>query len=349
MRVLFVDGTKGHNPRERISRPTGGILNSLTLIPEYLASKGHDVYVRSTFNQDVRINGVQYITEEQHIPKWDVTVFNRDVLPRDFVLYCKQQGIKCVWWLHDIVQTTYLKDNAFMQMDKIVALSEYCKKTYRDFYELPESKFAVIPNGVDKALFHSGPWEDRDPKIWLMASALVKGFQPIPTVFDNLSRIIPDLDFRIYSSQKLHGLDDTDNFKKFLAAMEQAGAHVYSPTSPEVLAHLMRKAWCLLMPNSYPEICSNLLIQAQASGCPVITSQIGSAPEFIQNRNTGLLTKEYLPHDQYSWIVEYTNLALELSLDKGLHRTISEEAPKGTLDWNQIGGMWDELLQVVVQ
>jgi glycosyltransferase involved in cell wall biosynthesis len=345
MRVLFIDGTTGHDPKERTSRPTGGILNSLTLIPEYLASKGHEVYVRSTFNKAEDINGVHYITEGQNISKWDVTVFNRDVLPKDFVVYCKEQGIKIVWWLHDIVQTSYLKDDAFTYVDKIVALSLYCKKTYSEFYSILEDKFVVIPNGVDSKLFYPGAYEKRDPNLYITASSLIKGFIPISTVFDNLKRVNPDVDFRIYSSQKLHGLENSQQQKTFLNYMEQHGAHVYHPVSPEVLAHLLRKAWCLLMPNSYPEICSNLLLQAQACGCPVVASNIGANDEFITHGVTGLKTSQYYPHDQYSWIVEYANLVMGLS-NGDLHKAISDSAQCTT--WDSIGRMWEhELLKLI--
>ncbi len=348
MRILFIDATEGHDPKERTSRPTGGILNSLTLIPEYLAKQGHEVYVNSSYNKTEDVNGVHYITNQSEIATWDITVFNRDVLPKDFVLYCQERGIKIVWWLHDIAQIGYLKTDAFKYVDQIVALSDYCKHTYSDFYEIASSKFTVIPNGVDTKLFYPGEYEKRDPNLVITASALVKGFTPLSTVYENLKRTNPDVDFRIYSSQKLHGLKNNENQQSFLDFMGKHGAHVYHPVSPEVLAHLMRKAWCLLMPNSYPEICSNLLLQAKASGCPVVTSNIGSAAEFIDNGQTGLMTTKYAPHDQASWIIEYTNLVLDLQ-NKELHKRISEQSVNGVLNWDQIGGKWNELLKKLIE
>ncbi len=347
MRILFVDATEGHNPKERTSRPTGGILNSLTLVPEYLAKQGHEVYVNSTYNTLEDINGVHYIQNQTEITKWDVTVFNRDVLPKDFVIYCKERGMKVIWWLHDIAQLTYLKDEAFRYVDHVVALSNYCKTSYSDFYSISPDKFTVIPNGVDSKIFYPGDYASRNPNLYLTASALIKGFTPVSTVFDNLKRVNPDVDFRIYSSQSLHGLKNTDQQAAYLEYMGQHGAHIYSPVSPEVLGHLLRKAWCLLMPNSYPEICSNLLLQAQASGCPVVTSNIGSASEFVVSGKTGLMTTKYAPHDQASWIIEYTNLVLDLQ-NKDLHKQISEQAAVGVLNWDQVGGKWDELLKTII-
>lgn len=348
MNLLFTDGTLGHNPKERKSKPTGGILNSLTLIPEYLAKAGHDVYVNSSWQNNEIVNGVKYVTDGSEVPVMDIVVFNRNILPKDQILYWKERGAKVVWWLHDIVQLSYLKDDAFLYVDKIVALSKYCQDTYADFYQLPLDKFVIIPNGVDKELFHPGDKTKRNGQMMLMASALTKGFMPIPTAFENLQRHNPDIDFRIYSNQSLHGMKNNSEQQKFLEGMERVGAHVYAPVSQESLAVLLRQARCLLMPNTYPEICSNLLLQAQASGCPVVTSNIGSASEYIENKVTGLITTKYHPHDMYSWIVEYTNLVLDIWLNDDLFNKISTESPRAVKDWNEIGGIWHELLQVVV-
>lgn len=348
MKILFVCATPNHDPSQRLTRPTGGILNSLTLIPEFLAKKGHEVYVNSTYEKTETINGVHYVQSGNSVPKWDVVVFNRNVLPKDLVLYSKEMGAKVVWWLHDIVQLTYLKDDAFKYVDQVVALSEYCKKTYTDFYDLDPTKVSVIPNGVDKSVFFPSDGTLRNKHLVMTASALVKGFLPIPTVYDNLQRHDPDLDFRIYSSQALHGQENSKEQQNFLNNMEKQGAHVYSPVSQEVLAHLLRQARCLLMPNSYPEICSNLLLQAQASGCPVITSDIGANPEFIENGVTGVYTTQYKPHDLFSWIVEYTNKVLDVCLDDNYWKKLSANAPRDVKSWDDVGEMWNAVFNSMV-
>ncbi len=344
MKILFVEGTAGHDPHQRTTRPTGGILNSLTLIPESLAKQGHEVYVDSTYQHDEIVNGVHYVKSDASIGHCDVAVFNRNVLPKGFILALKAAGTKIVWWLHDIVQLTYLKDDAFRLVDRVVALSEYCRDTYSSFYDISPEKFVVIPNGVDPNIFYPGDPAQRDKNLVLMASALIKGFVPIPTVYDNLSRSNMNLDFRIYSSQMLHGQKNSADQQAFLEHMERKGAHVYSPVSPEVLGHLLRQARCFLMPNGYPEICSNLLLQAQACGCPVVTSDIGSAPEFIEQGVTGLYTTRYKPHDLFSWVVEYTNLVLDVAGSDSLLGTISQNSPRDVKSWDLVGRLWNDEL-----
>lgn len=348
MRVLFVDQTQGHNPHTVFEKPTGGCLTSLTRVSEELVKLGHDVVVSSTYGKDEVVNGVQYIEADKPIAKWDIAVFNRNVLPKDFIIYNKQQGSKVVWWLHDIVDPRYLADDAFRYVDHVVAQSQYCKKTYVDFYSLDANKFSVIPNGIEASIFNQGDYEKRNPNLYITASALIKGYMPLDLCYMNLKRHNPDLDFRIYSSQKLHGFQNSPAQQDWLNKMEQAGAHVYQPMSPRSLAAVMKKAWALLMPNSYPEMCSNLLLQARACGLPVVSSNIGSNPEWIAHEETGLLTEKFHPHDIHSWTKEFTEQACRLYMDKSLHRKISQTAVNNVPTWDAIGREWnDTLLEVL--
>jgi glycosyltransferase involved in cell wall biosynthesis len=347
MRILFVDGTSGHDPHKLYDKPTGGTLTSLTKVPEYLASIGHEVYVRSTYNKEEVINKVQYVVPNSTISTWDITVFNRNMLPKDFLFYCKSKGSKIIWWLHDIVDTRYLEDDAFKYVDKVVALSKYCKDTFSDFYEINQDKFAVIPNGVDPEVYYPGKYADRNQHLFITASAPIKGQAALEPTYLSLHRHDIDLDFRIYSSQKLHGKENSTQQAAFLKMLGGAGAHVYAPTSQKVMATLMRKAWALLMPNSYPEICSNLLLQARACGLPVVSSNIGANSEFIEHKETGLLTTKWNPHDIHSWTVEFARQACILQKDVELHKHIAELAPIGVPTWNEIGEKWDELVKTI--
>jgi glycosyltransferase involved in cell wall biosynthesis len=348
MRVLFVDNTEGHNPKELYTKPTGGTLTSLTKVPEYLASIGHDVYVASTYKVEEVVNKVHYIRPQAVIPKWDVTVFNRNMLLKDLAVYGQQQGTKNVWWLHDLVDLRYLEDDAFKMLDSIVALSQYCKDTFSDFYEIDPGKFEIIPNGVDPEVFYPGEYGTRNPHLFISASAPIKGQIALEPTYLSLKNHDLDVDFRIYSSQSLHHRTDAPEHTKFLKGMVAAGAHVYAPTSQKVMATLMRRAWALLMPNMYPEICSNLLLQARACGLPVVASSIGANKEFIEHNKTGLLTTKWNPHELHSWVVEFARQACTIQRDKELHQNISAAAPVGVLTWDQVGEAWNELLHKLV-
>lgn len=348
MKILFVDGTKGYSPTRLGNKPTGGIATSLTIIPRFLASKGHEVWVKSLHDKDEVVAGVNFLSRLAPAPPADIVVLNRNMPTAGTMAQIKANGSVVIWWLHDIVDYRYLADGSFKAIDNIVALSRYCADTYSDFYDIPGEKFTIIPNGVDSAVFHAGPYVDRDPNLFVFASAPVKGFKALGFVIHNLKRILPSLDFRIYSSQRLHDLQDGPTVDEWKAAMTALGAKVFLPIPQKDLADVLRRAWCLLMPNEYPEICSNLLLQAQACGCPVITSPIGSAPEWITHGETGILTK-WLPHDKFMWWADFAKQVMRLVADKDLRGRISERSIKIPLTWEQVGGMWEEYLGAKIE
>lgn len=344
-----MDSTPGFSPDKKDTKACGGILTSLTIIPRYLAKKGWDVTVSCSHTKKETIDGVLYVPQDaqEKIPKWDVTVINRNGVNIPLVNYCKSINAKVVWWLHDIVDFRYLNDSGFKHVDKIIALSEYCKESYSDFYDIPKDKFWVIPNGVDKRVFYPGDYSKRKKGKLIMASALIKGFLPVFDTWNNVKRHFPGASLTIYGSQKLHGLEDNQTQRAFLTEMEGEGATVQNPIPQHILADKMRESWVLLMPNSYPEICSNILLQAQSCGLPVVASNIGSVSEFIENDGTGVLTERY-PHDLFLWIKKYAEATIKLMKDDERHKVISDNAPKGVKSWEEVGEAWSEKLHTLV-
>jgi glycosyltransferase involved in cell wall biosynthesis len=344
--ILFADATQEFSPTKKDAKACGGILTSLTIIPQYLAQKGHTVLVKSSYPKKEVINNVSYIPNDsqEKLPKWDIIVINRNGINNALVKYSHSIGAKVIWWLHDIVDFRYLKDSAFKHVDHIIALSNYCRQSFADFYDIPLDKFTIIPNGVDKTIFYPGKYLKRKKYSMIMASALIKGFTPIYDVWTNAKRVFPTSQLTIYSSQQLHGLANNQLQQAFLKEMEELGAIVMNPIPQHILAAKMREAWVLLMPNNYPEICSNLLLQAQACGLPVVTSNIGSVSEFIKNGQTGIISK-YAPHDLSLWIKKYAEEVLKLFKDEDKHKQISIQAPNKVLNWDEIGEMWHEKLR----
>jgi glycosyltransferase involved in cell wall biosynthesis len=341
VRILFVDQTAGFEPNRKDTKPCGGILTSLSIIPKYLASKGMDVTVKSLYAENCEIDGVKYIpvSLQEALPKWDVIVLNRNGVNHPLVNYSHQIGAKVIWWLHDIVDFRYLEDLSCRNVDKVIALSKYCQESFSDFYGVDKSKFVVIPNGVDKSVYYPGKYEERKKHSLIMGSALIKGFIPVYDTWMDIKRNFPEATLTIYSSQTLHEKEEPAQYQAWLNEMELVGARVQQPIPQPILAEKMRHAWALLMPNSYPEICSNLLLQAQACGLPVISSNIGSASEFIENNKTGVITECY-PHDLFWWIKKYSEATNKLFKNDELHKQISEQAPRDVKSWEEIGEEW---------
>ena len=345
MKVLFVDGTAAYHPQRLSTLPSGGIVTSLTIIPRYLASRGHEVYVVSVCEEELHIGGVWYTRDRAKMANPDVVVFNRNTITNELVSCFPNARI--VLWLHDIVDPRYFDDNGFEKAHLYVALSRYCKESYEDFYGLPAGKFVIIPNGVDPKVFYKNG-RKRNKNLWVTASAPIKGFAPIDYWFYNMKRHNPNLELRMYCSNKLHDLEEDKKTIEMLNKLKDRGVKILDPIPQHELADVFREAYCLLMPNSYPEICSNVLLQAQACGLPVIATNLGSADEFIEHDYSGLLTTT-APHDHFWWWKEFVSLSVRLYLNEEQHKQISRHAPLGVSTWDYIGGRWNEMLYDVME
>lgn len=341
MKILFIDGTAGYHPTRLETKPTGGILTSLTLIPRYLAAQGHDVSVMSIYNEEHEYQGVKHLKHPTDRTDFDVVVFNRNLINRDLINQFKAS--RKIWWLHDIVDPTYLCDDAFNYVDDIVALSSYCRMSYSDFYGIDKGRFSIIPNGVDKSVFKRGDFDKRRTDLFISASAPVKGVYPLEYAFSNMKRWNPRMEMRLYSSQSLHELPNMDAHKTLFKRIEAVGGQVLDPVPQKELAVVFQTATALLMPNHYPEICSNLLLQAQACGLPVIASSIGSAEEFIVHRETGMLTRR-TPSDMFWWWKDFTKQCAAVYFEEGLRSDIAINAPLHVPSWEDVGERWNALL-----
>lgn len=339
LRVLLVDGTGGFTPYRLASKPTGGICTSLTLIPSFLSRMGIECYVKSIYEEKVFVNGVQYLPFNAQSPDVDIVVLNRNALNHKILSRFTYRKAKVIWWLHDMVDHRYLDDGAYRELEYIVSLSDYCTESYSEFYGIPKEKFHKIPNGIDPGIWYPGDWNKRDPNLFVYASSPTKGFAISGFAFVQIKRHLPNAVYAIYGNQSLHDLDNTPMFKRWCGEMSKIGAQIKEPIPQKALADVFRKAWALLMPNDYPEMCSNLMLQARACGLPVVTTPVGSASEWIEDGETGLLAKRY-PHDKFLLWADYARKIMSIVADHDLHRYISENAPKGVPTWTEVSEKW---------
>ena len=341
MKALFIDGTSGFTPNRLATKACGGISTSLTLIPRYLAKNGVRAVVASEHPTREEVDGVLYTPTIEDVDRdADWVVFNRNIFNRQMESMFPKS--KKIWWLHDIVDHRYLEDDSFHKMDRIVALSRYNVESYSDFFGIDRKKFVIIPNGVDKEMFF--PAEDHDRHLFVCASAPIKGLYPLAFTWFNLLRLDPKAELRIYSNQALHDKENNSQMEAQLKQLADGGANILAPIPQSDLAAVLRQARALLMPNHYPEICSNLILQAQASGTPVVTTAIGSAPEFIVQRWSGMMTR-LAPHDMFWWWKDFAERTIEVQTEDALYDTIHRRAPENVKSWDQIGALWLDLLK----
>ncbi len=211
--------------------------------------------------------------------------------------------------LASFAQTAVYKFHRFLQIyergvDLFVCPSQYMKRQLiRGGF--PEEKIRVNHFGIDEKVFT--PRYDHD-RYFFYAGRLSeeKGVETIIRA----AKIIGDVKVKIAGrgpqSDRLHRL-----------AHDVPGVEFLGFRSPEELKELYRGAIAVLLPSRVHENFPLMVLEALASGKPVIASDVGGVPEMIDDRVNGFLVS---PTDDFGWVEAMMRLAIDDRLCESMSR-----------------------------
>lgn len=110
---------------------------------------------------------------------YDVAIAFRPGHSAELVAYAVSAGLKFIWWHHGSVPAYegHLQslNNLFSRFDKVVTVSEGCKQLLVSTFDLPENRYAVVPNivNVEKLKVLAGnhdPFHEEDKLIIVTVS-----------------------------------------------------------------------------------------------------------------------------------------------------------------------------------
>ena len=336
MRLLFIDlSTKLDTIYDLEKRGRGGMVTSLFKVSDYLSAKGHDVTVLSDVKHDgVTKHGTKWLHEA--FGEYDCLVTNRGTGDG----YPQIQARARVLWTHDLPHSGFIPEPKTIRGFKCtVFMSRYAEQVWRAFYK-DIGKSVLIPNGVDRKLFFD---RGKRKDYLLYMSAPNRGLDKLPLIHDAVqTRLDRPITLKAYSNlASLHPGEGEDRFD--YKAIEDSGVILKAPVSQQKIAYELGRAEALLMPSGYPEICSNSVLQALASGTPVIgTGNLGFINEWVKHRKNGLLTK-YGPWNYMIHTVEMVrNIVNYMTGDQTKLQRKAQKTRVWT--WQQVGRAWEKLL-----
>jgi glycosyltransferase involved in cell wall biosynthesis len=198
----------------------------------------------------------------------------------------------------------------------------------------PQEIIEVIPNGVDLQRFHVADLTtSRHPLRVLCVARLVerKGISDLINAFHNALQTRPDMKLILVGrgdrEKEYHGqvqhLQLTENVE-FLGAVEH-----------QKIPEIYQEADLFVLP-SWHEGMSNAILEAIASGLPIITTYTGGTAETL--RGNGILVPMHAPDALAKAILELANnQALRIQMGKRSHE-IAE-----TLVWEHVAEAYIEL------
>ncbi len=269
-------------------RPFGGGIAAIIHLAEALEALGEEVFVLTCL-EDLPPSRPCYITWEQlsDIGPVDVLLavrgWNRLI---DFPLPHK----KCYFWTGD---TAYNPKTMGLGDPRVVAvLNAFIAKSHWQMVSLckasgfPLNKSWVLPNGVPLNYFAGT--EQRRRKRLIYASTPYRGLQFLPKIFRALKERHPELELFVYSSHDRLSVewppspeDDLPYRDLFNELSRLPDCHVSSSILQRALARELMKSTVLVYPTHFEETCANVTLEAQAAGCPIVTSDLASLPETV--------------------------------------------------------------------
>ena len=183
--------------------------------------------------------------------------------------------------------------------DALIAVSMYTKKELTEFYDIEEEKIHIIYNGVDVQKFK--PNKDRaglrrelgleeKQKIILFVGRLYQR-KGLDTLFQSISKVVQN-----FKNAKfvISGEGFRQNKEKLLKLAEKLKIENsvlfvgYFPD--EKLPDLYAASDIFVLPALYENF-PFAILEAQATGLPVISTKVGGIPELVTNNKNGLLVE----------------------------------------------------------
>jgi glycosyltransferase involved in cell wall biosynthesis len=154
-------------------------------------------------------------------------------------------------------------------------------------------KIVVVKNGFDPDIFeYSGPEErDWNKIIFIGRIEPAKGIHVLVQIFSELKNEFPNLKLSIFGDEN-YWPDFVSKKQEFESGLPGLKFHGKVPQK-ELSKHL-RKAGLLVFPSISFESAGLAVVDAQASGCPVVAYGVGGVPEYL-NPNLGDLVSSNTP------------------------------------------------------
>jgi len=276
----------GDTPRDQ---PLGGTESAVVYLADALAEAGHVVRVYNGCADARRFRAVEY-HRWQDI-RADALEDAPDVLIsiRDWSLIGQNRFAPLqLLWTGDPPDQPSARGLEIREhrtaIDYFVFQSQWHAGAYRttrgiDAWRIVRTRLGFAPVARTRSV-------DRRPPRLIYASTPCRGLDLLLEWFPIIRQRCPEAELRVCSSLRLYGVSEEDDRAQFGALYERArqpGVVMLGSLPQPALAAEYEQARVLAYPNRRPETFCITVVEAQAAGCPVVTSTFGALPETVGN------------------------------------------------------------------
>jgi glycosyltransferase involved in cell wall biosynthesis len=232
-------------------------------------------------------------------------------------------------------------------IDRFVAVSDYCARFMTAYLDIPPSKIAVVPLGISLDGYERADPGSRIPNPvftvgYFARAAPEKGLHVLADAYVRLRRRTPGISMRFEAAGYLprDGQPYLDSVRR---TIDGAGLGAEFGYRGEVnragKLDFLRGIDVLSVPATYDEPKGMFLLEAMASGVPVVQPRRGSFTEIVERTGGGLLVN---PDDPDA----LADGLYQLATTPALHRALAERGAAGIRACYTVQHSADRLLEV---
>lgn len=210
----------------------------------------------------------------------------------------------------EFVYKSFMLRWVYSKSNKIIAHSNSVKQSIKKFHGIDTQKICVMPLGVNTELFNpsvpSGPFKKKhniENNFTILFFGFLlhgKGLEYLLEAFKKILSDIPNAKLVIaggdhpMSTRNIFNLKQkkmySNTLKKLAKNLQIEDNVLFTGHIPDCdISACLTSADILIFPNIHHSSQSVVVLQALASGCPIIATNTGSFPEFIIDNDTGIL------------------------------------------------------------
>ena len=282
----------GNTPSQR---PLGGSESGIVYMARELAAAGHFVTVYNNCPEPGPFQNVNYVHYHQffsHYPStpWDAVIAFRSFDP----LLLGRIAPRMIYWTGDAHNQPALENfgHAVLQqnVDLVFCVSRWHRDSFIRQFGLSPEKIIATRNGfVSKSVLTCS---SRDIAKSAYTSTPFRGLDILLEVFPAIRQRVATATLDVFSSMKVYGWtteQDQQSYGAIYNAAKQPGVSLKGSINQPQLLEVLARTGLLLYPNTFEETSCIAAIEAQASGCVVVTSAKAGLKETVEHQETGVL------------------------------------------------------------
>lgn len=279
-------------------RPLGGSQSALCYLAEALAELGHEVSLLTFTTEPGRCRGVECLSLHQPVSlAWlhsqDAVILLNSAGQAQAMRQQMGPKTRLILWTqhaHDQPAMQALHDPQERDSyDAIVVISNWQRDQFHAHFGIEFSRMHVLRNAIGPAFRHLFPEgasilsAKERPAVLAYTSTPFRGLEVLLELFPLIRAAVPGVTLKVFSSMKVYQIPQTQDEAEYgrlyrLCREIEGVEHIGSLPQPE-LARQLRSVSVLAYPNIFPETGCIAAMEAMASGCLIVTSDLGALPE----------------------------------------------------------------------